>query len=277
MYVFYIDEAGCPGALPSATSDVQPLLVLTGMILKQDCLQTLTRDFLTLKRQFSPHIPLNHELDIAKHEMKGADLRKDIRSGNRNVRRRAVGFIDDVLRILERNDVKFLTRIYVKNPGQPFDGKAVYTSSVQELCSGFQYFLIEKADQGIVVADSRTPSLNSLVSHSIFTKKFQQRGDSYNRILEMPLFGHSENHAMIQIADFISSTLLYPIASHVYCTGHITSVHVNPKDQDIRTRYALRLKALSYRFMDNGRMRGGITVADAIAKNSASLMFAGLV
>ena len=259
MYILYIDEAGCPGALPNATSDIQPLLVLTGMILKQDRLQALTREFLTLKRRFSPSIPLAHELDIARHEMKGADLRRDIRNGKRNVRRRAVVFMNSVLTLLEKHGVQFLSRIYIKNPGAHFDGKAVYTSSVQELCNGLQNLLVQQNDHAVVIADSRNPALNSLVSHSIFTRKFQLRGDPYDRILEAPLFGHSENHAMLQIADFISSTLLYPIASYVYCTGHITSVHVHPNDSDIRKLYVSRLRALSYRFQKNGRYRGGIT------------------
>lgn len=277
MYIFYIDEAGCPGALPSSTSDIQPILVLTGLILKQDRLTALTSEFLALKRSFSPNVVLTHELDIARHEMKGSDLRKDIRKGNRNLRRHVHRFIDQNLVLLEQSDVRLLARVYIKKPGDSFNGKAVYTAAVQALCAGFQKFLEEVQDVGFVVADSRTPNLNSIVSHSIFTQKFQAKGDPYGRILEMPLFGHSENHAMLQIADFVSSTMLFPIASHVYCTGHIRSVHVHGKDQEIRERYALRLRAMAYRYKDGNKPRGGITIHDAITQRSQAAMFAGLL
>lgn len=263
--------------LPHATSDVQPILVLTGLILRQDKLVKATRDFVALKRAFSPNVALPFELDFARYEMKGADLRRDIRKGNRNNRRHVFRFLDQVLDLLEANDSKFVTRIYIKKPGDPFDGKAAYTSSVQAMCESFQRFLAEKHSQGIVIADSRTPNLNSIVSHSIFTQKFRLRGDPYSRLLEMPVFGHSENHAMLQVADFLSSCMLYPIASQVYCNGHIKSAHVHPKDALIRERYALRLKELAYRFFQQDRYRGGITVTDAISRFPASKIFTGLV
>lgn len=276
MYLFYIDEAGCPGALPHATSDVQPILVLTGLILKQDELSSLTKDFLALKRGFSPNVTLRHDLDIARHEMKGSDLRKDIRRGGRNKRRHVQRFLDQTLALLERRQVGLLARVYIKNPGAAFDGKAAYTASVQSLCASFQHFLEEKQDCGFVIADSRTPTLNSIVSHSIFTQKFQAKGDPFSRILEMPVFGHSENHAMIQIADFVSSTLLFPIASHVYCTNYINNVHVHGKDKDIREQYVLRLRELSYRYRANGKTKGGITIVDAIAQRGPGELFAGI-
>lgn len=262
--------------LPHSSSDVQPILVLSGLILRQDKLVSLTRDFVRLKKAFSPNISLPYELDFARYEMKGADLRRDIRKGNRNSRRHVFRFLDDVLALLDSCDAKFVTRIYIKKPGDAFDGKAAYTSSVQAMCEAFQAFLEEKQSEGFVIADSRTPNLNSIVSHSIFTQKFRVRGDPYSRILEMPVFGHSENHAMLQVADFLSSSMLFPIVSNVYCNGHINSVHVHPKDKYIREMYALRMKALSYRFHKRGRFRGGITVTDAIASLPSSRIFAGL-
>jgi hypothetical protein len=275
MYICYIDEAGCPGALPSATSDVQPVLVLTGVILPQYNLSDLTKKFLALKAQFHPHIAskLKHELDIAKYEIKGADLRRDIRRGNRNLRRQVFGFLDKTLDLLEKYQVNLVSKIYIKEPAGAFDGKSVYAAAVQSICAAFQKFLEAHNSSGIVIADSRTPGLNSIVSHSIFTQKYRATGDPYDRILEAPVFGHSENHVTIQIADFLCSTMLFPMASHVYCTGHIVSVHVHANDQKIEERYSERLKKLAYRFLDGGRYRGGITVNDAIEKRSASLLF----
>ena len=243
------------------------------MILHKDHLVSLTREFLALKRQFNPGIPVRYEMDIARHEVKGADLRRDIRKGTRNARRYVQGFVDKVIALLETHGVRFVSRIYIKKPGVIFDGRATYTASVQGIFESFQEFLSEHKSLGFVVADSRTPHLNSIVSHSIFTQKFRAKGDPYNLILEMPVFGHSENHAMLQIADFISSTLLYPIATNVYCAGHVKSVHVHPKDKLIKERYALRLRKMTYRYFDGKRTKGGITIVDAISKLGPQKIF----
>lgn len=275
MYLCYVDEAGCPGALPSATSSVQPVLVIAGLFIPQAQLALLTRNFLQLKRHFNPGLaPASVPwLDLAKNEIKGADLRHDLRQAGRNRRRAVNGFLDRVIGLLEDSNAQLVARIYVKGPGGPFNGRAVYTSSVQALCSSFQHFLAAKDSRGFMIADSRTPALNSVVSHSVFTQKFKASGDAYDRILEMPTFGHSENHVAIQITDFLCSTILSPMATSTYCQGHITSVHVHVRDDEIRKKYGPRIKALCYRYTDGMRPRGGLTVNDAIAHRPANLMF----
>ena len=243
MHICYIDEAGCPGMLPAANSMVQPVLVLTALFVPQEHLSKLTRDFLLLKRQFNPNLTngSTHWLDIAKCEIKGSDLRSSIRNSGRNRRRAVFGFLDRTIDLLLECEAKFVARIYIKGPAKPFDGKAVYTSSVQNLCSCFQSYLNHKDSHGFVIADSRTAALNSNVSHSIFTQKFKTSGDAYNRILDMPTFGHSENHVPIQITDFLASTILSPMATHIYCAGHITAPTCMPKitasKKDTLTRF----------------------------------------
>ncbi len=275
MHLCYVDEAGCPGALPSATSDVQPVLVIAALFVPQSQLALLTRDFLQLKRHFNPGLaPASSPwLDLAKCEIKGADLRRDLRSAGRNRRRAVNGFLDRVIGLLERANAKLVARIYIKGPGSAFNGRAVYTSSVQALCASFQHFLAVQDSRGFMVADSRTPALNSVVSHSVFTQKFKATGDAYDRILEMPTFGHSENHVALQITDFICSSVLSPMATSTYCPGHINSVHVHARDEDIRKLYAPRIKALSYRYSDGLRPKGGLTVNDAILQRHGGLMF----
>ena len=277
MYLCYVDEAGCPGALPSATSDVQPVLVLSALIFEQRHLISLTRDFIALKQQFNPGVAANfrHEMQMATYEIKGSELKKTIRNGNRNERRRVFGFIDKTLNILDAADAKLVCRIYIKRPAHPFDGKAVYTSAVQVLGETFQQFLTEKNSEGLIIADNRTPAQNLNVSHSIFAQKFRRTGgDPFGRVLEMPVFGQSENHAAIQITDFICSTLLAPMAAFTYCTGHITSVHVNANDFRIRERCGQRLKGMRYKYSVDGKIKGGIAVNDAILKRSNAEMLA---
>ncbi|TRX53450.1 DUF3800 domain-containing protein [Thalassomonas sp. M1454] len=276
MFFCYIDEAGCTGVLPSATSDVQPILVLCGLVIPETSLIELTQEFLALKRQFNPKLAskLRHDLDIVKHEIKGAeDLRKPLRKSNRNNYRRAIGFLDKLLNLMEKLDCKLIPNIYIKAPSKQFDGKALYARSVQFINSHFQHFLMEKASKGIVIADSRNHELNIGVSHSIFTQKFKASGDSYPNIVEMPLYGHSDNHVALQITDIICSALLFPIASHAYCTEHIKSIHVNSKYEKLQERYAKRLKHMSHRYFDGERYRGGITVLDEIEKRSANKFF----
>lgn len=270
----YIDEAGCPGTLTSATCDIQPVLVLSGLIVEERNLSSLNKEFLELKRKFSPNVELKHDLDIIFHEMKGSDLKKDLRDKNRNKRRRAKGFLNKVFDILEKYNVKLVSRIYIKKPAAEFNGVSVYTSAVQKFYESFNQYLYENDDVGVVIADSRNHTLNRLVSHSIFTQKnkLSKFGDAYPHIAEVPLFGHSENHSMIQIADFICSALLFPIASYVYCTNYIQNVHVTQKDKEIQNDFIDRIKDISYRYLLRDKMRGGIVVVDAISKRSSTLM-----
>jgi hypothetical protein len=213
---------------------------------------------------------------MAKCEIKGSDLRRDVRTGNRNRRRAVFGFLDQVFDLLENNDAKLVSRIYVKEPGQPFKGKAVYMSAMQALCAALQRYLEEHDEQGLIIADSRTPSLNSGVSHSIFTQKFKVAGDPYSRLIEMPTFGHSENHVPLQITDLLCSAVLSPMATSTYCSGIIRSCHVHERDASIRERYAERIRQLGYRYQTDGRWRGGITVNDQIGQRSPTMLSTAL-
>ena len=54
MQVCYVDESGCTGTLPTPTSNIQPLIVIAGLIIQQRCLHPMTIDFLNLKSRFFP-------------------------------------------------------------------------------------------------------------------------------------------------------------------------------------------------------------------------------
>jgi hypothetical protein len=128
--------------------------------------------------------------------------------------------------------------------------------------------------EGLVVADSRTPALNTSVAHSVFTQKFKLAGDEYEHILEMPTFGHSDNHAGIQIADLLASALLFPMATNAFCLGHVGGVHVHNDFELLRHRFGPRLSRLQYRYLDGARRyRGGITVDDRISHSSGGRLF----
>jgi hypothetical protein len=277
MQLFYVDEAGCTGTLASAVSPIQPVFVLGGIILNQDRLRDFTMDWLDLKDRFFPNlqIPNSDFLDWIAVEIKGADLRKRIRENRRDPRRQALGFMDKFLDLLEQHGARVLARLYVKPIGAPFNGRPVYTSAVQMLAADFQHFLDAEVADGLMILDSRNKPKNTNVSHSVFTQKFRTAGDAYGRLVEMPVFGHSDNHAGIQAADIICSAFLFPMAAYVYCLGHVNNIHVHLAYYRIRDRFGERLRRMQFRYQDaNQWWRGGITVSDAVGHQSGGVLFA---
>lgn len=276
MKLCYVDESGCTGSLPSPTSSIQPVFVLGGVIIPQQRLREATLGFLHLKARFFPALGAGtgHFLDRVKAEIKGSELRRMACGSSRRQRRHAAGFLDGVVALLERLDARLIGRIWIKGIGAPFAGPAVYTSSMQALCLYFQDHLGATDEQGVIIADSREKNKNAIVSHSIFTQKHALGGDRYERVVEMPTYGHSENHVGIQLADLLCSAFLFPMATSAYCVGHVKSVHVNPSYARLRTRYGPRLRLLQHRFRVGTRWTGGFVVSDAIAGRSGGALLA---
>jgi hypothetical protein len=98
-------------------------------------------------------------------------------------------------------------------------------------------------------------------------------GDPYPHLVEMPTYGHSENHVGLQLADLICSALLFPMAVSACCVGAVTNPHVLPEYGGLRRRYGGRLKALQYRYLEAGSYRGGIVVADGLAQRPGRILF----
>ncbi len=168
-----------------------------------------------------------------------------------------------------------VARIRVKGLGSRFDATPVYTSSIQGICAYFERYLTEIDSTDLCIADSRNKFKNVIVSHSIFTQKFSLVAQSYQRLIELPTFGHSDNHAGLQICDIVCSVLLCPIACFAYCMGHVNNVHVQPSVANLRRRYGQQLKALQYRYQNpvTARYEGGVVVSDAIGHRNGSLVF----
>ena len=279
LQLCFIDEAGDLGALrdPPAPND-QPVLVVAGLFVDAARLGRLTDDYLDLKHRFFPDLnyPSIRRLDRILPEIKGANLRRNAIRGNARQTRRAIGFLDHIMGLLGRHEVRLVARVWIKPLGRPFKSTAVYTSSIQALCTYFENYLTQTGSSGLCIADSRTKSKNLRVSHSIFTQKFGATA-SYRRQVELPTFGHSDNHAGLQICDIVCSGLLYPIACFAYCSGHVNNVHVQPGASRLRRRYGQQLKALQHRYYDAEAARhvGGVVVSDYLNRRSGSLMFGG--
>lgn len=278
MKVCFVDEAGDLGALsdPPRQND-QPVLVIGGLILDAGNLHDFTARFLDLKSQYFPRLPYPspRPLDRILPEIKGQDLRRNVTRGNARQHTHTIGFLDRILGLLKAHSVQLVARIWVKSLGGQFDATSVYTSSIQSICSYFDHYLTQTGDLGVCIADSRNKFKNVSVSHSIFTQKFGRVTRKYEGMAELPTFGHSDNHAGLQVCDLVCSGLLFPIACFAYCSGHVNNIHVQPRAAELRLRYGQQLKALQYRYYDAtlSRYRGGFTVSDAIGHQSGSRMF----
>lgn len=277
MQMCYVDESGDTQALIAANQNVTPVCVIVGVSVNQNLLNKLTHDFLTLKSTMYPTLCRQgtSHLDWVLAEVKGADIRRAMRTGaQRRNRRHAIHFLDMFVKLLEDYGVKIFGRVWIKGIGDSTNERAIYTSSVQAICSYFQSLLDSLDETGLVIADSRQFKGNVAVSHSVFTQKFKVHGDAYGRILEMPTFGHSNNHVMIQIADLVASALLFPMATYAYCRNHVHNVHVDANFGHLTARYGSRLRDLQYRYHDADQVwRGGLTVDDKLGHRSGKLLF----
>ncbi|EUB97529.1 Protein of unknown function DUF3800 [Rhizobium sp. CF080] len=276
MKICYVDEAGCTGHLPSATSDIQPALIFAGIIVDYSKLHEITDRVIALKQRFFPKaLPITTKhMAWVLHEVKGAELRKAICSGNRNERRHGLGYLQEILELMQSCDIRITGRVWIKGIGAPIKGVPIYTSSIQSIYSDFQSYLTSTNDTGFVVLDSRLKHLNTQVAHSIFTQKFKGTGDAYDRIIELPAFSHSENHAGLQVCDTLCSAILMPMALHTYCSGYVQSVHIRPRYQDIKEKFGVEVMRLQHRYTEaSGRHRGGLVVADALGGRPGGLLF----
>lgn len=277
--ICYVDEAGCTGALPHATSPVQPVFAICGLVFEQRDLQEITREFIHLKSRHFPRLAPSggHYLHWILPEVKGSEVRKDAVDSSRRVRRAAIGFLDRILELVEAYALGLDGRVWVKGIGEAINGMAMYHSSIHFICDAFNASLERDEDYGLVICDGRNKPKNSALSFSIFTSKYRAVGDRCPRILEVPTFGHSENHAAVQVADLVCSAMLFPMAADAYCAGHIVNSHVRAGYDRLRDRYGPRLLALQSRSnlsRDSvGRRAGGIVVSDRIGQRSYHEMF----
>lgn len=276
MYVCYVDESGDTSCLKD--DKAQPAFIISGIIVPQARIYRITQDFLTLKQTFNPRaLPsAAPRLDWIRQEVKGSDLRKEAISTSHRKQRYAIGLLDKVIDLLERHEVCVVGRVFVKERSIPVNHASIYNHSLQYICSHFEHFLDVKQSPGIAIIDSRSPAQNIISSHSIFTQKHKAGGDAYPHLMEVPSFGHSDNHAGLQLADLICSAFLWPMAMHAYCEGQITSLHIIPGYWQIGARYGTRIKRMQHRYqLASGHWDGGISVSDRLGRRPGSLLFQG--
>lgn len=276
MKLCYIDESGGIEA-PDSSYEATPAMVIVGLVVDADKLASLTRDFTSLKiKHFPAKFRNGRSLDLLLTEIKGTQILGLTRDTGRNKRRQARQFRVDLLTLLRRHEVKLMSRIWVKADGVSLDVRRTYGYAIQDMAKHFDHCLSQSGEMGMIIADSREHGLNVNVAHSVYTQKFRAGGDPYPFLGEVPVFAASDNHAGLQLADLVASTLLFPSAIAAYAEERSTCVHKPSLYEPVRAEFVHQVKALSYRYKaEDGFWRAGIDLTDARANRPTSLMFRG--
>ena len=235
-------------------------------------------EFIRLKKDFEPSLAhVDRTLsDLIRFEIKGSKLRRDVRAdrGGRNTRRRAIGFIDKTIRLLEDHNGRIIGKVIVKADGFAIEDKHEYPRAVQELAVSFNSQAASSKSEGIMILDSRTKVKNEGNVHHITTRKFRRGGDMYPYLHEAPLFGHSDTHVPLQIADLLASALIFPIACLQYTPSDGSNVHTSQHYQQLHDKFGERLAKLEHRYVNSdGHKRGGFQVVDPVEKRATHLLF----
>lgn len=275
MYYCYIDESGNSEVITLPNQNVQPLLVLGALIIDANHIQPLTKEFISLKRKFFPNKfkDIKHDLDALQEEIKGSDIRSDIRKNTlqSKIVDHHFKFLDAVFVLVRKYDARLISRIWVKGFGAQLLDKSIYTKSTQEFCRRFQEHLNQENCVGTIIADFRDPHRNSYTSHSVFTQKYKQTGDQYPSVFELPTFAISNNHACLQIVDLFCSAIIAPIAGIKFCGNVINNPHTHKNYQWIKSRYSKRLKSLQFNCYIDGKIYWGITANNPHDKHNQNL------
>lgn len=210
MHICYLDESGGYED-PTSSTSATPVMVILGLIIDGASVPALTRDFLALKRKHFPGRYVDGlALDHILKEVKGSEILQMTRSPSRNARRQADIFRSNLLDLVESHNARIVGRVWVKEPGKRMLPSASYGYAVQDICRHYSEYLEAHESVGVVIADARTHSTNMQLAHCIFTQKWRTGGDPFPSLREVPLFAASDNHAGLQIADLLASTLCFP-------------------------------------------------------------------
>jgi hypothetical protein len=272
MHVCYIDEAGNDQVL--STADAPPVLAIAGLTLAEARLKDFTWRFLNLKKKFNPSLCSGKLTDVIRTEIKGADLRSDLRSGSRRRRTRAIAILDDVVDLIEDCGATLVGQVWVKADGTGVpDG--FYPDAIAGMAADMQAMLAAADSRGLMILDARTKWKNVPSVNGITTRRFRSGGDPLSCMIESPVFGHSDTHVALQVADLVASALIFPMACAVYCQDLQGNVHAHHSAYaDLHERYGPRLLALEHKYVNSdGYRKGGIQVRDKRNQQPRHLLY----
>lgn len=278
MLLCYIDESGTCEPYRSEDPGSTPVFVLAGISVTKAKARALTMEYVKLKKEFEPTLQGQEKTlsDIIRYEVKGSTLRRDVRNerAGRNTRRKAIRFMSRVVDLLEDNGCRIMGKVIVKPDGKPITDRRQYPKAVQELALTFNSQAAASDTDGVMILDSRTKVKNEGNVHAITTRRFRSGGDFYPRLIEAPVFGHSDTHLPLQIVDIVASGILYPIACHEYTEAAASNTHRHDRYSELKQEFGSRMQKLEHRYVNaEGETRGGFQVVDLINHRATHLLF----
>ncbi|MDR0592728.1 MAG: DUF3800 domain-containing protein [Bifidobacteriaceae bacterium] len=257
MRICYGDEAGETAVYDPSEPTSTPVFVLAAITVDTARADRLLMDYLALKSAYDPALKGRLLADVIQHEVKGARLRRAIRSEDSpRSARRAIIYLDRALRLLEVSGCRIMGRVLVKRAGEEYSPAATYPSAVAELAETFNDQLTAGGERGLVILDAQTKVKNQGNVHTITTRRYRKGGNAYPGLIESPVFGHSDTHVMLQLADLVASALVYPAAIAAYLEPDQGDPQRSPAYQTVRELFGRRLANLEWRFTDGQTFRG---------------------
>ena len=258
MHLCYVDEAGNDQVLD--VRDAPPVLAIAGITIADSRLKDFVWEYMAIKKRFNPQLERVKLSELIRTEVKGANLRADIRSGSHRRKRRAIGFLDQVMKLLEETNATLVGQIWVKANGAGISS-GFYPDAIAGMAADVQAQLAAASSRGLMIIDAQThwktvPSVNGIT-----TRRFRSGGDALDCMMESPVFGHSDAHIALQVADIVASALLFPMACAAFCADVTDNAHPHPAYAELQERYGSRLRDLEHRYVDaQGFKNGGIRV-----------------
>jgi len=275
MLVCYVDEAGNIGVYQPSELTSTPVFVVAGVSVDVNAMDELLMDYIHLKTRFEPSLRRRQFSDVIKYEVKGVSLRRDLRNlTSRDTRRRAMGYLGAVVSLLEQYRCRIMGRVLVKQLDVTYEALSTYPSAIAELAETFDNQAAVRQDRGWMILDSQTKVKNEGNVHTITTRRYRHGGNLFPQLVESPVFGHSDTHVLLQLADIVASALVYPCACAAYLSPVPGDPHRDPVNQIVRTAFGTRLAALEYRYTNpDGGLRGGFYILGNTSRQSSRSLF----
>ena len=261
-HICHIDESGDFGPLPPANLNaqpVQPVLVVVGLIVAESELTRMSREFIALRKtsEFLRARRSALRQDEFPREDRGKDMfRWALKSNRAGWQNSALSTLGQALALLERAQARVAGCVHLK--GDDFEGAKTYETSVLSIAANFRRFLEAGQAQN---GEQRPRRGVRVVCDNQEEAGKKVRREFVRRNLDPPEFVDSKNHIGVQLADWLCSAIIAPLAA----------TRLSPESKHADTRYLAlaggensvweRLMRMQFPFADdNGLRQPGIIV-----------------
>jgi hypothetical protein len=235
----YFDESG--DEQPLRRPDELLVFVLVAIVVDQAHIGKLQQDFLALKLQTlsARDRQTIGTSALVKFERKGSQFRRALKQQKRGSRRASLGFLDAFIQIPESNQISIEFACRLKGSARLSSDS--YAESVAEILTSVNNHAQLHDARFLAVLDSRTHAKNAPTVAYVFDQMTTAH-QPLSRLIEPPLFGHSDAHILLQVADVLASGMLAPMLSYT-----IAREQPNSPFGDfaiVEERYRARIEAL---------------------------------